>query len=119
LVIVVRISRWRRIEDEVPVDQPSGKVLGDARSHIGSYWMSRHSRTDVTPYRQAGSRLRLGRFWHRPPRLKSSRSPRFSSRTRFRSPFSREKDGKLRAVYPGRDHRKVVEPSKVLELWAN
>src|SRR6516162_9290685 len=61
LVIVVRVSRWRRIADEVPVDQPSGNVLGDARSHVGSYWMSRHLRTDVTPYRQAGSRLGLGK----------------------------------------------------------
>src|SRR6516162_968930 len=57
LVIVVRVSRWRRIADEVPVDQPSGNVLGDARSHVGSYWMSRNLRTDVTPYRQAGSRV--------------------------------------------------------------
>src|SRR5215469_603733 len=57
LVTVVRVSRWRRIADEVPVDQPSGNVLGDARSHVGSYWMSRHLRTDVTPYRQAGSRV--------------------------------------------------------------
>ena len=35
-------------------------------------------------------------FWDQPARLKSSRSPRFSSRTRFRSPFRAEKDGKLR-----------------------
>jgi hypothetical protein len=32
-------------------------------------------------------------FWHHPPFLKSSRSPRFSSRTRFRSPFRAKRTG--------------------------
>jgi hypothetical protein len=35
-----------------PVDQPGGKVFGDARVHVGSCWMSRHSRANVTAPRQ-------------------------------------------------------------------
>src|SRR6266536_6200421 len=43
VIIVVGVSRRHRIDhdgDGAPVDQPSGRVLGDARSHVGSCWMS-------------------------------------------------------------------------------
>jgi hypothetical protein len=36
IIIVVGISRRHRVaRDEAPVDQPSGKVLGDAPGHVG------------------------------------------------------------------------------------
>jgi len=47
-------------------------------------------------------------FWHHPPILKSSRSPRFSPRTSVSLAVSREKDGKLRLVYTGWDDIKVA-----------
>jgi hypothetical protein len=48
-LIVVGISRRHRVaRDEAPVDQPCGKVLGDARGHVGSC-----SRTHVSA--RAGS----------------------------------------------------------------
>jgi hypothetical protein len=34
--------------DDAPVDQPSGNVFGDARGHLGSFWTSRRSRTDIS-----------------------------------------------------------------------
>src|SRR6266702_5464290 len=43
VIIVVGVSRRHRIDhddDGAPVDQPSGRVLGNARSHVGSCRMS-------------------------------------------------------------------------------
>src|SRR6476620_8349074 len=40
--------------DDTPVDQPDGNVLGDAMGHVGSCWMSRHSRTDVSARSRGG-----------------------------------------------------------------
>src|SRR5688572_27505080 len=51
VITVVGVSRRHRVDhdgDAAPVDQPSGRVLGDARGHVGSCWMSRHSRADVS-----------------------------------------------------------------------
>src|SRR5262249_11965459 len=42
VIIVVGVSRRRRVADEAPVDQPGGNVLGDARSHVSFRWMLRH-----------------------------------------------------------------------------
>src|SRR5262249_56367509 len=45
VIIVVGVSRRHRIAHD---DQPGGNVLGDARGHVGSCWMLRHSWTDVS-----------------------------------------------------------------------
>src|SRR4029077_17233816 len=57
IVIIVGVSRWHRVArdgDDTPVDQPDGNVLGDAMGHVGSCWMSRHSRTDVSARSRRG-----------------------------------------------------------------
>src|SRR5215467_3994318 len=34
--------------EETPVGRPSRNTFNGAQDHVGSYWMSRHSRSDVT-----------------------------------------------------------------------
>ena len=44
IIIIVGVSRRHYVAHEAPVDQPGGGAWG----HVGSCWMSRHSRTDVS-----------------------------------------------------------------------
>jgi hypothetical protein len=58
VIIVVGVSRRNRaVHDggETPIDQP---VLGDVRRHVGSCWMSRHSRTGNLPFIGTGKKGR-------------------------------------------------------------
>src|SRR5262245_51310025 len=51
VIIVVWISRRHLVADdseEAPVNRPSRNTFKDMQDHVGSYWTSRHSRTDVT-----------------------------------------------------------------------
>src|SRR6267378_2755346 len=45
IIVVVGVSRRRVAHDgdEAPIEQPCDKVLGDARGHVDSCWMSRRS----------------------------------------------------------------------------
>jgi predicted dehydrogenase len=68
--------------------------LTGEEAHVTGAQLSRraHERP-VEDYASVMLRSASGTFWHHPPYLKSSRSPRFSSRTRFRSPFRAKRTG--------------------------
>ena len=51
VIIVVGISRRYLVaydSEETPVDRPSRNTFKGGQDHVGSFWTSRHSRSDVT-----------------------------------------------------------------------
>src|SRR5215470_4285078 len=78
------------------VARPTAGVVLDLQCQQALPWLQRAAYDK----RHSGPNQQEMQVLAPPPYLKSSRSPRFSSQIKFRSPVSREKDGKLRLSTP-------------------